>query len=69
MADGGRSSPPEPELKDDQDDRDGCPSCGSDGVDLERIRGDVDDDVIDYLAQIGDQFCPNCSTSSTAEVW
>jgi hypothetical protein len=74
---GSRSSPPEPELEideddvDDQDDRDrgGCPSCGDDGVPLEKIRGEVPDETVEYLTQIGDQFCPNCSTSETAEVW
>lgn len=69
--DGGRRAPPEPDLEDDDQDDDGCPKCGDDGIPVERLRerDDVDDQVADHLEEHGGRFCPGCSTPETAEVW
>jgi hypothetical protein len=76
VTDGGPRSPPsfasDDDVVDDQDDgSDGCPKCESEGepVQLLARREDVPDEVVAELREHGDRWCPECSTSETAEVW
>lgn len=53
------------------DSHDPCPSCGDDGerVELLEDHPDVPAEVVARLREDGDRWCPECSTSSGAEVW
>lgn len=71
--DGGRRAPPQPalEVDDQEDDQDGCPKCGDDGIPTDDLfeRDGVPQQTAEYLARNYDRFCPGCSTTDTAEAW